>query len=148
MFFFFWMSMESSCKSLTYNIYTLFCIIHLHLHTQSQKASHLKSGFIWTFWGFAVQRAKTHLHTFETWECWRLLFFFFSFLHLACFMQLNPTQWLSLTISLHWWCARLGPLLNNKPSPDGQLGVTRSPLWSSFICSLRKSCSRSICGDC
>lgn len=37
-FFFFWMSMVSSCKSLTYNIYTLFCIIHLHLHTQSQKS--------------------------------------------------------------------------------------------------------------
>lgn len=41
----------------TYNIYTLFCIIHIHLHTQSQK-HHIWKWIHLDFWGFAVQIAK------------------------------------------------------------------------------------------
>lgn len=47
--------MVSSCKSLTYNIYTLFCIVQLH--TQSQK-HHIWKWIYLDFWGFVVQRAK------------------------------------------------------------------------------------------
>lgn len=61
---YFWKSTVSSCKSLTYNIYTLFCIIHIHLHTLSQK-HHIWKWIHLDFWGFAVQIAKMHLHTFD-----------------------------------------------------------------------------------
>lgn len=59
--------MVSSCKSFTYNIYRIFYIIHMHLYTQSQK-HHIPKWIHLNFWGFAVRKAKTHLHTFDTRE--------------------------------------------------------------------------------
>lgn len=57
--------MVSSCKSLTYNIYTFFCIIHYTLAytvTKSITSEKVDS------WGFAVQIVKMHLYTFDTRE--------------------------------------------------------------------------------
>lgn len=117
--------MESSGNSLTYNIYTSFCIIHIHLYTQSQehhiwKWIHLD--FFFFCWGFAVQIAKMHLHTFDTGELWGWL---------GLFQQFNRTQWLLLKF-LHT-DVTFRPLWNNKPNSHLSRHLSYVWFWDALI---------------
>lgn len=89
------------------------------------RASHLKvdsSGFFFFCWGFAVQIAKMHLHTFDTGELWGWL---------GLFQQFNRTQWLLLKF-LHT-DVTFRPLWNNKPNSHLSRHLSYVWFWDALI---------------